>query len=246
MRITKRLDHKLSWLLLAASILCISNYALFCIFNTKECLSRPPSVLYQLGNDKQHQLKDRKKHVTLVLGILSKLTLYKRRQAIRNTWLQICRQDGNEAVCYFFTDVPDEKRKQETLDEERLHEDMLLMPIKGKTSLFFVCINLLYIGRYLHLSTCQSWNDPNPPPLPPQKKKINFYLKLSINILSDIIYSKLICCHSNSYFINLKNLVIDVTFDVAKRNCWHQHNFFNAICSEWIQQHTCQVLSSKY
>ena len=40
-----------------------------------------------------------------------------------------------------------------------------------------------------------------------RKKKFNFYLKLFINILTDIIYSKLICCPSNSYSINLKNLV---------------------------------------
>ena len=41
-----------------------------------------------------------------------------------------------------------------------------------------------------HVVKCQFWNDPNSK-------------KLFINILSDIIYSKLTCCLSNSYFINL-------------------------------------------
>ena len=64
-----------------------------------------------------------------------------------------------------------------------------------------------------HVVQCQSWNDPNSG----RRKKFNFYLKLFINILSDIIYSKLICCPSNSYFINLKNLVIRTSHLMSPR-----------------------------
>ena len=91
---------------------------------------------FKINKNTQPQLTEPKgkKHITLAVGILSKLTAHSRRDSIRFTWFKMCQRRPHEVVCKFFTDVPseeNEKIKNRTLEEERENQDMLFMPYRG-------------------------------------------------------------------------------------------------------------------
>ena len=74
-----------------------------------------------------------KKHILLVMGILSKLTAINRRTAIRDTWYQICLQNPSKVKCRFFTDKirNNTKNKDKYIKEMRQHTDLEYMPYGG-------------------------------------------------------------------------------------------------------------------
>jgi hypothetical protein len=73
----------------------------------------------------------------LAVGVLNQIKLRKRREAIRMTWLKVCKSKTNRHLvrCNFFTDSLDQLEKKEdaekVLEENQEHNDMLFMPIKG-------------------------------------------------------------------------------------------------------------------
>ena len=74
-----------------------------------------------------------KKHILLVMGILSKIIAINRRTAIRETWYQICLQNPSKVKCRFFTDKirNNTKNKDKYIKEMRQHVDLEYMPYRG-------------------------------------------------------------------------------------------------------------------
>ena len=74
-----------------------------------------------------------KRYVRLVVGVLSKLSAMSRRDAIRATWFQVCRENRDHVVCTFFTDSFNETSMQQSMyaNEKMINDDLVYMPIKG-------------------------------------------------------------------------------------------------------------------
>ena len=91
-------------------------------------------VKYQSNVPKRGvQPPSKKRHLVLAIGILSKQSARARRNAVRQTWMSICKEREREVQCRFFTDSLSES-KQDTLLaslEAEQFMDLLLMPFKG-------------------------------------------------------------------------------------------------------------------
>lgn len=72
------------------------------------------------------------KKLLLAVGVLNKLSMVARRDAIRLTWFRQCKQNPSIVQCRFFTDEStNSTEKQIYEDENDSNGDMLFMPIKG-------------------------------------------------------------------------------------------------------------------
>ena len=96
-------------------------------------LKLPKSTKAFSINNMEEQKEE--KGLLLGVGVLNRLHLKGRRDIIRMTWFQVCKQNPMLVRCNFFTDSYDGLKKPDVdklLEEKRTHNDMLFMPITGK------------------------------------------------------------------------------------------------------------------
>ena len=75
-----------------------------------------------------------KRRVLLVVGVLSKLSAISWRVAIRETWMNVCKENVDKVVCKFFTDEIDflpKKNQTLYLEEKEKNDDLVYMPFQG-------------------------------------------------------------------------------------------------------------------
>lgn len=106
------------------------------------------SLKYQRTATVVNDGKENQRHVVLVVGILSKLTAFSRRESIRLTWMRKCEIEKSLVECYFFSDDytnSTQHIKERILKEETENKDIIFMPYKG--TFFIILVERRYWKR---------------------------------------------------------------------------------------------------
>lgn len=116
-RLHSDIMRKRFWLLMALSIEVLISVIIIC--SSRHYMNWIYAIILQ------------KKHVTLVVGIISAPKLSERRHAIRNTWKQFCQQ-RDDVVCKFFVDSlhdMEPKVREGIVKENAIYNDIEYMEV---------------------------------------------------------------------------------------------------------------------
>ena len=97
------------------------------------------STIVRFIINSNHRRQSENKQLLLAVGVLNRLTLKGRRDVIRMTWFKQCKKNPALVKCNFFTDSIDDLKKSDAdkvLEEQRIHNDMKFMPIKGNQFIY--------------------------------------------------------------------------------------------------------------
>lgn len=93
------------------------------------------------NENKQLHGETNEKSVSLFVAILTHAMRKERRDAIRETWMSVCKQKPQQIFCRFFTDEVelDDKRKEILKREKQQNNDIEILNATGK---FFIIIGI--------------------------------------------------------------------------------------------------------
>jgi len=109
--------------------------------------------LSKVSNDEATTRSHRPKSVRLFVAILTHSMRRERRDAIRETWMQVCERYPSQVFCRFFTDAVglDDMGKQALHVERRQSNDLVILNATGE---IYISNFVIYDLKYIFFVAC--------------------------------------------------------------------------------------------